>query len=113
MVWIRLLFWKKNSLQPSVHKGYIATELLIAIVILGISFALLWKIYGQRINGNAFDEKSIYQAQDMMQNAISSKSYQNDFSIVSKNGHIYQGVAIEISVQNIGYKYFSPTTMQK
>lgn len=85
----------------------------MAIVILSISFALFWKIYAQRLNNNAFDEKSIYQAQDMMQNAISSNFYQNDFSIVSKNGHIYQGMVVQISVQNIGYRYFSPTMLQK
>lgn len=113
MVWTRQLFWKKNSLQLSVHKGYIAVELLMAIVILSISFALFWKIFHQRINNNAFDEKSIYQAQDMIQNTISSNSYQNDFSMVSKNGHIYQGVVVQISVQNISYRYFSPTVLQK
>lgn len=113
MVWIRRLFWKKNFLQPSVHKGYITVELLMAIVILGISFVLFWKIYDQRLKNTAFDEKSIYQAQNMMQNAISSNSDGNDFSIVSKNGHIYQGALIQISVQNIGYKYFSPTILQK
>lgn len=113
MVWIRSLFWKKNFLQPSIHRGYIAVELLMAIVILGISFALFWKIYTQRLNNSAFDEKSIYQAQDMMKNAISSNSYQNDFSIVSKNDHIYHGFVVQISVQNIGYRYFSPTILQK
>lgn len=113
MVWIRQLFWKKNSLQQNVHKGYIAVELLMAIVILSISFALFYKVYEQRLRNDAFDERSIYEAQDMIQSAISSNSYQNDFSILSKNGHIYQGMAVQISVKNIGYKYFSPTMMQK
>ncbi|MDO7252420.1 hypothetical protein [Helicobacter cappadocius] len=95
-------------MQQNIHKAYVTIELLMAIVILGIGFNLFYKIYQQRIKNNVFNQSPLYQAQELMEEAIISKTNANDFSIESKNGYIYKGVLIQSPTIGITYQYFIP-----
>ncbi|WP_143428543.1 hypothetical protein [Helicobacter sp. 13S00482-2] len=92
----------------SIHRGYVAIELLMAIVVLGLGFNLFYKIYEQRLRDNIFNQSTIYQAQDLMEKTILLKTNTSNFSIESKNGHIYSGFLIQTPDDMVGYRYFSP-----
>lgn len=103
-------------MQHRIHRAYISLELLLAIIVLGVAFKIFWKFYGAERHNQIFLDKDNedFLAQVFVSDKIYKKDFEKDFTIVSKNGIVYQGRLIETQVKNnIYYRYFFPQTLIK
>lgn len=104
---IKKYFWKKTFLQ--INSAFVSLELLVCIVIIGISVGVFYKLN----TAIALNQANMYKGQklfDIQKSFYESLDYKNDV-ISSQNGFVYRGSAKEIFQDGIYYYLFLPKSV--